>query len=246
MESCCYCYRPFEFINMTGGFMKALILCGGKGTRLRFITDKIPKPLVHLRNKPLLEYLMGYLIKKGFNDFVLLIGYKGSMIKEHFSKKEYGVNIEFVDSGDADIIQRVYDARDTVKDRFILLYGDTIANVDINKLIKFHKSHGKMITLTTYPMRSPFGLIFSDKSKCVEDFKEKPILDYWMNIGFIIMEKDAIKHISKNDTFILFLKKMISKKEVYEFKHTEAHITVNDEKEKKDAEKSILEFYTYL
>lgn len=226
--------------------MKALILCGGKGTRLRPVTDDIPKPLVYLRDKPILEYLMEYLIKKGFNEFALLIGYKGHLIKEYFAKKKYNANIEFIDSGDVDIIQRVYDANDAVKGRFILLYGDTIANVDTDELIDFHKSHGKLITLTTYPMRSPFGLIFSNKAGCIETFKEKPILDYWMNIGFIIMEKEAINLISKNDTLISFLKKNISKKEVYEFKHKGSHITVNDEKEKRDAEKSVLDFHTHL
>ncbi len=226
--------------------MKAFILCGGKGTRLRPLTDDIPKPLVHLRDKPLLEYLMEYLLKKGFKDFVILIGYKGQMVKDFFAKKSYPVNVEFVDSGDVNIIQRVLDAKDHVTNSFILLYGDTIANVDIDKLIEFHKSHGKLITLTTYPMKSPFGLIFSDDSDCINAFKEKPILDHWMNIGFVIMGKQAINHISKEDGFVSFLKKMISKKEVYEFKHKGAHITVNDEKEKKEAEASVLDFYTYL
>lgn len=222
------------------------MLCGGRGLRLKPLTNSIPKPMVYLRGKPLVEYIVDYFSNRGYKEFILAIGYKGEIIKEHFKKKK-GYKIEYVvGPAEMDTIQRVYSAKDLVSERFFVLYGDAIANIDINKLLKFHESHKGLVTITTYPLQSPFGLLFSKENGTVHAFKEKPILNYWMNIGFMVFEKEALKHISKNDNMVSFLNKLIVKNKLYEYKHRGKHITVNTAVEKKAAEKELDKFYIYM
>jgi glucose-1-phosphate cytidylyltransferase len=223
--------------------MKVLILCGGKGIRLRPLTEEIPKPMVYLKNKPIIEHILDFYTKNGFKDFILAIGYKGEQIKEHIDKKK-GRNVEYVDSGDAGILQRICDARDLVSDPFIVSYGDTIADVDIKKLLKFHKSHEGLITITTYQIRSQFGVVFSKENGLVYSFKEKPVLDLWMNIGFMVFEKKALNFVEEDDDIISFLNRLAGAGKVYEYKHRGKHITINTEKEWMDAKKEIKTFYT--
>ncbi len=226
--------------------MKVVILCGGKGLRLGNITQQIPKPLVYLKDKPLIEYITDDLYKKDFKDLILAIGYKGGMIKTFYEQnKKKGISITFVDSGDVDIIHRIVDSAKYCDNEFLVVYGDTIADVNIDELIRFHKKNGGLVTITTYPMQSPFGLVYSDNNNLVNSFKEKPFLDHWMNIGFMIFKKDVLKYIDKEDDLINFFQKLIKDKQLFEFKHKGKHITVNTEKEKKKAKKELESFYTY-
>lgn len=179
--------------------MQVVILCGGKGTRLSEYTEEIPKPLVQVGNKPILYHLMSIYAGFGHKDFILCIGYKGRKIKEYFkSNKEW--NIKFVDAREeANKGERLMKAKNVIKeDTFLLSYGDDLSDVDINKVIDFHKKNGKIVTLIAVPLISPFGIIEVNSENEVTNFKEKPKLSHWMNGGFYVMGREIFNYIKPN------------------------------------------------
>ncbi len=178
--------------------MQAVILCGGKGTRLSEYTEALPKPLVQIGNKPILHHLMDLYSSFGHKDFILLIGYKGNRIREYF-KDNKKFNIQFVDSGEeANKAQRLIDAKKLIKDdTFLMSYGDDLTDADINNVIEFHKKSKKVVTLTAVPLLSPFGIIEINENEEVTSFKEKPKLNHWMNGGFYVMDKKIFDYIKK-------------------------------------------------
>ena len=114
---------------------EAIILCGGKGERLRPITNNIPKPLIKINDKPILYYVITHLKKYNINKIHIAGGYKSELIKKHFSDNKYDIDISIYNSGDVDIIKRIQDILESVRSDVIVLYGDTISNVNIKSLI---------------------------------------------------------------------------------------------------------------
>lgn len=227
-----------------GDFTKILILCGGKGTRLRPITEEIPKPMVHLKGKPIIEHILYLLSRQGFSEFVIAIGYKGEIIKDYFNRIDNGYKIEFRDAGDCSMMERILDAKDILGDTFLVVYGDTIADVNLKDLLEFHKLNSAGVTITTYKMQSHFGIVESSDDGRVIEFKEKPILDHWINIGFMVFDKVALEQFRKGCNLIEFFNALIKKGKLYEYRHNGKHITVNTEKEKQESEKEVIDFYT--
>lgn len=221
---------------------KTVLLCGGRGTRLWPLTIETPKPLVKLAGKPVVEYLMNLISKQGFNEFVICTGYKAELVEKEirgFAKKDW--IIEFVNSGeDASILTRIKDAAKHCGERFIVCYGDTIADVPIKNLMNFHESHGAKLTNVLYQMESPFGLMETNDG-LITSYKEKPMLPFWFNIGFFVFEKKLLENSSEED-WIKFLQKLVSEKKLFGFKHQSQHLTFNTEKEREDAEKKINAF----
>ncbi len=176
--------------------MQVVILCGGKGTRLSERTEEIPKPLVEIGDKPILYHLMNLYARSGHKDFILCLGYKGEKIEEYFkNKKDW--NIEFVHTGEtANKAERLMKIKDIIKDTtFLLSYGDDLSNVDVNKVIEFHKKANKIVTLTAVPLISQFGIIELNEKCEVTKFREKPKLDHFINGGFYVMEKKIFDYI---------------------------------------------------
>ncbi len=222
--------------------MKVILLCGGKGTRMWPLNEIVPKPIVPLNGKPILEYLMNFFSKNGYSEFVVCTGYKSKMIEEEvkkFSKKNW--KVDFVDSGEeASMLKRIKDAASFCKENFIVCYGDTIADIDLKKLIQFHKNHKALVTNVLYQMESPFGLMETNDG-LITSYKEKPLLPFWFNIGFFVFEKTAL-NIAKNDDWIEFLNNLVKEKKLFGLKHAGQHITFNTEKERFDAEQKIGQF----
>ena len=127
---------------------EVIILCGGKGERLRPITNDIPKPLMKINNKPILHYVIEHLKQFDIRNINIASGYKSSVLKKYFSENSYNVSIKIHNSGDVDIIKRIQDILVTVQKDVIVLYGDTISDVDINDLISNHRKSSKEITMT--------------------------------------------------------------------------------------------------
>lgn len=228
--------------------LKCILLCGGKGERLRPITDSIPKPLIPIKNKPILSYLIDHISKFGHEDLIVATGYQAEKIESFFSDAYKNLKIKLVNSGEADIIQRLKDCLEVAGDSdFMVFYGDTLSDIDISELIKFHQSHSGKATITVWPLQSQFGILEIDESNMVESFLEKPILDKWINIGYFYFDNSLKKEINKFNEFEEFLKYLIDKNELGAFKHTGLHITVNTQKELAEAENniSILEQVTY-
>jgi len=223
----------------TKDFPEAIILCGGKGERLRPVTNNIPKPLVEINHKPILHYVIEHLKKYNIKKIHIASGYKSNVIKKYFNDKIYNAEIKIYDSGDVDIIKRIQDILEFLHKDVIILYGDTISNVNIHELILDHKKSSKKITMTVWPLKLNYGLVEIDEKDTVESFEEKPTLDKWINIGYFYINNDCRKLIFENISFESFLLKSAEKKMINAYKHDGVHITVNTLSELEDAKNNI-------
>jgi len=216
--------------------MKIVILCGGKGTRLREHTKRIPKPLVEIGGKPILWHIMKMYSYYGFKDFVLCLGYKGQMIKKYFmghqefkSKKGVksagrmkGWKITFADTGqETSTGGRIKRIQKYIKeDVFLATYGDGLSDIDLHKVIDFHKAKGKIATITCVTPKNPFGIVHIRNNGNVAGFQEKPFLSQWVNGGFFVFHRDVFKHVHDNDILEKHsFGRLIKHKELTAYKH---------------------------
>ena len=184
--------------------MKVVILAGGLGTRLSEFTKTVPKPMIKIKNKPIIFHIMKHYSKFGFNEFYIAAGYKQNVIKKYFKKKFYNWKIKIIDTGQKTMTGgRLKRLKKYLNDEtFMLTYGDGLSNVNLSKLVKFHKKNKSMITMTAVRPPARFGGIKINGSK-VKYFKEKSHLDEgWINGGFFVMEP-AIFNFIKNDQTVL-------------------------------------------
>lgn len=179
--------------------MQTVILCGGKGTRLREYTENIPKPLVEIGGKPILWHVMKIYASYGFKDFILCLGYKGEMIREYF-KNDQEWNVTFVETGEeTNTGGRIKKVEKYIKDDlFFANYADGLASINLRRLLEYHKTHRKMATLATVNPPSQFGILDIDGEGTILKFKEKPILNFWINGGFFIFTKEIFKYLGEN------------------------------------------------
>lgn len=184
--------------------MKVILLAGGLGTRLSEYTKTIPKPMVSVAGKPMLVHIMNHYAKYGFKDFYIALGYKGEIIKKYFNKNQFKWNITLIPTGQKTMtggrLKRLekYIGSET----FMLTYGDGLSNIDLKKLLIFHKKNKKMVTMSAVRPPARFGVIKLNGNK-VTYFKEKSKLDEgWINGGFFIMEPTFLKYIKNDQTFL--------------------------------------------
>ena len=226
--------------------LTCLILAGGKGTRLRPITHSIPKPLVKVADKAIIDYSVEHCLYHKIKNFIILSGYLSDKIVSHFDSTplDESVRLSVIDSGDVDIIERIKQGIPSIKTKYlIILYGDTICDVNIDDILEFHKSHDSVATMATWQMRSNFGVIDSDDSGMVVNYREKPKMNIWMNIGYIILSTDKINDIYNFDTFQGFLKGLVESNNIYAYQHNGFHYTVNNVSELQDAEKCLIKMH---
>jgi glucose-1-phosphate cytidylyltransferase len=184
--------------------MKVVILAGGLGTRLAEYTKTIPKPMVKILNVPIIERIIRYYNKFGFEDFLIAGGYKQTFLKKYFKRKLRNLSIKVIDTGKKTMTGgRVKRLQKYLKnERFMLTYGDGLSNVNLNELLKFHSKTKSYVTLTAVRPPARFGGI-KIKGKKVKYFKEKSHLDEgWINGGFFVMEPKIFNFL-KNDNTIL-------------------------------------------
>ena len=216
-----------------------LILCGGKGERLRPLTHNIPKPLIRVNKKPILSYIFDHLTKYNLNDFVIATGYKSHKIEDYLQQMKPKFRYRIVDSGDVDIIQRIKDASVYIKNDFMVLYGDTISDIDISNLIKFHRSHNNLVTITVWPLKTQFGLVEISEDSHVISFQEKPVLGKWINIGYFYFNFEMMQMINQYDTFEELLIVLSKRKLLSAYKHNNMHLTINNLSELNEAEEKL-------
>jgi glucose-1-phosphate cytidylyltransferase len=206
--------------------MKVVILAGGFGTRISEESHLIPKPMIEIGEKPILWHIMKYYSSFRHNEFIICCGYKQYVIKEFFadyylhmsdvtfdftSENKMVVHnnntepwkVTLVDTGLNTMTGgRIKRVKDYIGDEaFMLTYGDGVSNVDINELLKFHKSHGKIATMTAIQPGGRFGMLDIDESENIENFKEKSKEDGgWINGGFMILEPKIIDYIEGDGT----------------------------------------------
>ena len=244
--------------------MKVLLLAGGFGTRLSEETDIRPKPMVEIGGKPILWHIMKIYSKYGFNDFVVLLGYKGYYIKEYFAnyflhQSDVTINMQ---TGQMEILNnssepwkvtlldtgletmtggRIKRAQQIVgNESFMLTYGDGVSDIDLNELMNFHKSHGKAITMSSTQPEGRFGALNLEGQR-VESFLEKPKGDGgWINIGFFICEPKVFNYIAEDDTTVFEqepLKNLAKDGEMYTYKHNGFWKPMDSLKDKNDLNK---------
>lgn len=205
--------------------MKVVILAGGLGTRLSEETDIKPKPMVEVGGKPILWHIMKIYSHHGFNDFIICLGYKGYVIKEYFANyflhqsdvtidlngnkmevhncKAEPWRVTLIETGlNTNTGGRIKRIKDYVgNETFMLTYGDGVADVDIAKLLEFHKSHGKTATITTVQPTGRYGVLELNERNSVIHFREKPKGDeVWVNGGFFVLEPEAFNYIQGDET----------------------------------------------
>ena len=209
--------------------MKVFILAGGRGTRLSEVTEKIPKPLVDVNGKPLLMHLLEIFLTQGFDDLYILAGYKSSLIKRYFmdytlDEKSVRIdmktrNVEFVDQVNSNLksdwkVTIVESGLETLtggrikhalpyleeNENFILTYGDGLANINIESLVRTHLEHGKLATVTAVSPPGRFGALSLEGNNVV-DFLEKPVgHGSFINGGFFVLNKRVIQYIKDEST----------------------------------------------
>lgn len=209
--------------------MKTVILCGGYGTRIRDVADDIPKPMIPIGGYPILWHLMKYYATFGHDEFVLCLGHKGQVIKDFFLNYESHTRdftitlgdgnsiiyhsrhdhldwkVTLVDTGaDAMTGARIHKIRDHVRgERFMLTYGDGLSNVNIEKLLAFHVSHGKTVTVTGVRPPGRFGELQSDSNGTVTEFNEKPqATGGRISGGFFVCEPSVFELLDSRDDLV--------------------------------------------
>lgn len=220
----------------------ALVLCGGKGERLRPLTESTPKPLVHLKGRPILSYLLDHIKKFNITDVVIAAGFQAEKIYEFFEHNHRDLNVTIVNSGDVDIIERIRNCSPHIKSDFILFYGDTLADVNLSQLQEFHKGQLSKATITLWPLKSQFGLAELDEKGYVTKFREKPTLDQWINIGNFYYEHEVLSWMNQFSSYADFLEYLGKEHKLLGFKHQGVHITVNTLRELEEAEQNIHSF----
>ncbi len=201
--------------------MKVVILAGGLGTRISEESYFKPKPMIEIGDRPILWHIIKIFESQGFGDFIICLGYKSHMIKDYFLNYYHycsDLTVDLADNsvevhqtgqekfkitlvetglntGTAGRLKRVMPFLEDQKD-FFLTYGDGVADVDLKKLLKFHRDHGRIATVTTVQPEGRFGLLGLDEANQVNDFQEKPKGDVgWINGGFFVFKHEVFDYL---------------------------------------------------
>jgi glucose-1-phosphate cytidylyltransferase len=182
--------------------VQCVILAGGLGTRLREETEFKPKPLVEIGGKPIIYHLIKYYVYFGIKEFIICAGYKGEMLKDYFENNLEFIDVEVnvVDTGEmSNTGERLRRIQHLIRnDYFYCTYGDGLSDIDLGKVKLTHLKSKKTVTLCGARPISRFGVLELDGNNQVVKFREKPILDSWINIGFFIFNKDIFNWLKKD------------------------------------------------
>jgi glucose-1-phosphate cytidylyltransferase len=227
--------------------MKVVILCGGQGTRLREETEYRPKPLVEVGGRPILWHIMKLFAHHGFRDFVLALGYRGNMIKDYFlnyqamnndftmslgkhqqiayhgAHQEDDFRITLADTGLETMtggrVRRIQ--KYIQNDTFLLTYGDGLADVDIRKLLAFHRQHGRLATVTAVSPVSRYGMLDVAEDGSVARFSEKPQIEGCVNAGFFVLSRRIFDYLDGDECILERepLERLAAERQLMAFRH---------------------------
>ena len=229
---------------------KVIILCGGKGRRLRPLTKSIPKPLIYLNGKPLLQHIIESYQKQNLNDFILCTGYRSQDIEAFIENSKFKAEIEISNLGeDASMLERLYQVRHLIDERAIVTYGDTYTDLDAQNLLNFHLKKEAMLTIITAEIQSPFGIITQNPEGKLTSFNEKPVFSYY--IGSFLVEKKVLDFIppellkeEDGNGLVRFFKMLIQKNNICAYSHSGLQLTFNTADEHRKAETHFMKFFT--
>ena len=216
---------------------QVVILAGGLGSRLAELTKKIPKPMVKIGNKPLIEHIIQLYIEHGFKNFLIAGGYKFKIIKQHFKKfKKNNVNIQVINTGVNSLTAtRILKLKKYLnKKSFMITYGDGVSDINLKALLNYHKKNKKILTLTAVHPQARFGEL-EIKKNLVKRFNEKPQLQKgWINGGFFVAEPEIFKFLSKKNQMFERepITKLVKKKNLIAYKHNKFWFCVDTLRDK--------------
>lgn len=201
--------------------MRTLILCGGRGTRAHPHTVELPKPLLEVGGRPVLEHVMGIYARQGFRSFVLSGGFQIEKIEAFAAGTSDEWEVTVADTGlDTPTGERVRRCREELGDRFFVTYGDGVSDLDLGALYASHDGHDGVATMTTVPLRSPFGTVVYDSSGRVDRFLEKPVLEgHWINAGFFVFDAPVFDVWSGEDLEREVLPALAERGALYAYRH---------------------------
>ena len=223
-----------------------VIFCGGQGSRMKEETEFRPKPMVSVGGKPILWHVMKIYAHYGFNNFILTLGYKGDYIKDYFVNEKYfthdltvntktgttkiiaesqttndDFNITFVDTGLESLTgERLLQVKKYITgDTFMVTYGDGVGNVDIEKIVAFHKQKGVIGVITGVHPKSKWGLVIADKNDLITKFQQKPRLNQYVNGGFMVFNRKFFDCLRKNEMIEVALDRLTQDRELAVYRH---------------------------
>ena len=226
--------------------MPVVIFCGGTGTRMKEETEFRPKPMVSVGGHPILWHIMKIFEHFGYNEFIIALGYKGDYIKNYFINQEYllhditvdtqtgkskifrsskrkhdNFKITFVDTGLETLTgERLLKVKKYIKsDRFMVTYGDGVGNVAIDKLVDYHDKKGVTGVITGVHPKSKWGLVVADENNIVKRFKQKPVLDEFVNGGFMVFKSSFFKYLKRRETVEQALERLLKDKQLAVYHH---------------------------
>ena len=185
--------------------IQAVILAGGLGTRLRPYTLLLPKPMLPVGPRPILEHIIMWLKKSGMTEVVITTGYLGKTIQEYFGAgKDWGVKIQYAASPHPlGIAGQLKSAESKLRGRFVCVYGDAILEMDLKRLVAFHSAHSALATiaLMKYSTNLKYGFLETDRDGLITEWKEKPVISGYINVGCYVMEKEFLRFIPPNQMY---------------------------------------------
>ncbi len=249
--------------------MKTVIFAGGLGSRLGEETALKPKPMVEIGGKPIIWYIMKHYAKYGFEDFVILLGYKGSMIKDYFlnyslynsnilvdlesgtntflTNQEENWKVTLLDTGEKTMTAgRLKQAKDIIgNETFMMTYGDGVSDINLDELLNFHKGHNGCISLSSVQPEGKWGALEEEKDGLITKFSEKVKGDgSWINGGFFVCDNEIFDYIQGQSNDVMFesepLEKLAKDKQLYAYRHSGFWKCMDTLKDKNDLE-SMLE-----
>ncbi len=206
--------------------MKVVILAGGRGSRISFYTQKIPKPMIKIGNTPILTHIMRIFKFYGFNEFIIAAGYKENVIRKFYRNKKEFPNIKIVNTGlDTMTGGRLLKLKKLLKneDNFFVTYGDGVSNINLKKLLIYHKKHKRIATVLAVRPPVKFGELMLGKNSVVKNFVEKPQIDKgWINGGFFIFKNKIFNYLNNSKDVLekLPMIKLTKKNQLVAFKNT--------------------------
>ena len=203
--------------------MKVILLAGGFGTRLSEYTENIPKPMIEIGGKPMLWHIMSLYARYNYKDFYIALGHKGEVIKKYFSEKKNKWTINLIDTGQKTMTGgRVRRLKKFIgEETCMLTYGDGLADINLESLLEFHKSHGKLVTVSAVRPPARFGAIKLSGQR-VTSLKEKSRMqEGWINGGFFVIEPKFFNFIESDDTYLERepLEKAVKEEQLCAYKH---------------------------
>ena len=204
--------------------MKVVILCGGKGTRLAEETNLNPKPMVKIGDKPIIWHILKFFSNYGYNDFILATGYKNEIIDNFFSKNKDFPNVETIFTGAETMTGgRILRLKSILnrEEEFFMTYGDGVTNLNLNELLKFHKSHNKIATVTAVHPPVRFGEVEIKNNEVTRFAEKKQAKSSWISGGFFILNKKIFNYIKNDETVFeeYPLEKVTSEGQLMAYKH---------------------------